>query len=436
MGALESIVLDSPEGTTGADAFVLTYSATTTAGTVTVTVSTAGGPVVNLGTFPMNSPLTINGLGGTDSVRIVGTSGADTFTVNSSTALIVNGAALTLTSIENRTLAGAGGSDTYRFDTDTALGTWTLDESGVDTDTINLSLTTTQAVSLNLGLATSQAVNANLSLILGSATHFENVIGGSLGDTLTGNSLANRLTGGAGNDILNGKAGNDTLVGGANDDTYVFGTASATEADIVIEAANQGTDTISFASLLTSVTLNLGSAAVQNVHMGRTLQLNSGGSVENAISGTANDVLRGNALNNQLTGGDGHNILVGNAGADTLISGAGRDILIGGLGLDTLNGGGNQDILIAGRTTSDAIEANLLKLQTEWISANAYATRITNLRAGVGVPAVSLKATINVLNDAGEDDMLTGGAGLDWFFSALDDQINDRDGALEFLDQL
>ena len=102
-----------------------------------------------------------------------------------------------------------------------------------------------------------------------------------------------------------------------------------------------------------------------------------------------------------------------------------RDILIGGLGLDTLNGGTNDYILIAGSTTSDAVVVNLLAMQAEWISANAYATRITNLRAGVGSPAVSLKRTINVFNDAGEDDNLTGGLGTDWYFRALDDVITD-----------
>jgi Ca2+-binding RTX toxin-like protein len=424
MGAFESALLDSLEGTTGDDAFVLTYSSTTTAGTVTVTVSTGGGPVFNLGTFPMNSPLTINGLGGTDSVRIVGNNGADTFVVNSSNILTVNGASLNLTSIESRTLAGRGGNDINRFDADAALGTWTLDEVG-GTDTIDLSTTTTLAVTLNLGLATTQVVNANLSLILGSATQFENAIGGTKGDMLTGNSLNNTLTGGPGNDILNGLGGHDNLFGGLHNDTYVFGPATAAEADRVHEFSNEGTDIVSFAGLTTGVTLNLNSTAIQPIHTNRTLKLNSVATFENATGGSGNDVLLGNVLANRLIGGNGHNILVGNDGADILTGGTGRDILIGGRGLDTLNSGANDDILIAGRTTSDANISRLLAMQAEWISANAYATRITNLRAGVGSPAASLKAKINVLNDAGEDDILTGGAGRDWYFRAIDDLITD-----------
>jgi hypothetical protein len=223
IGALESAVLDSPEGTTGDDAFVLTYSSTTTTGTVTVTVSSTGGPVVTVGTFPMNSPLTINGLGGTDSVRIVGTAGADTISVNSSTSLTVNGASLILTSIENRTLAGAAGSDVYRFDVDSVLGLWTLAESGVGIDTVDFSPTTTVGLVLNLATSGTQPVHAtNLSLILGSAATIENATGGAGADTLFGNGLSNTLTGGAGDDRLIGAGGSDLVIGGANNDRYNF----------------------------------------------------------------------------------------------------------------------------------------------------------------------------------------------------------------------
>ena len=120
-----------------------------------------------------------------------------------------------------------------------------------------------------------------------------------------------------------------------------------------------------------------------------------------------------------LSGNSLANVIVVNAGDDALSGGGGRDILIGGLGLDTLNGGEDEDILISGRTTSDALFSNLNRLLVEWVSVNSYATRITNLRAGVGAPAVSFKAKVNVLNDAGEFDSLVGGNGTDWYFGVL-----------------
>ena len=533
MGALESSLMESPEGTTGNDAFVLTYSSSSTTGTVTVTVSTNSGPVVNLGTFRMNSPLTINGLGGTDSIRVVGTVGADTILMNNSTSLTVNGAGLILTSIENRTLAGGAGGDVYRFDADTGLGLWTLDEAGGGTDTVDFSPTTTVGLVLNLATSGTQAVHAtNLSLILGSAATIENATGGSGADTLFGNGLGNTLTGGAGDDrligaggsdlllgganndrydffpttvleadqvtenanegidtltfaslttnvVVNlastsihpvhlnrtlklnsasvienllggsgadtlfgntlnntltgnagddkllGSSGNDVLLGGANNDIYMFVPSNAAEADTVTENANEGIDTLNFAFLTTSVVMNLGSTSIQPVNLNRTLKLNSVSTFENAVGGTGSDTLLGNAVANRLTGGLGDNILVGLEGADLLEAGNGRDILIGGLGLDILKGDAGDDILIAGRTTSDTSLSNLNTLRIQWISANAYTARITNLRAGVGSPVVSLKAKINVLNDAGEDDVLFGGTDADWFFRAVDEVITD-----------
>jgi Ca2+-binding RTX toxin-like protein len=193
----------------------------------------------------------------------------------------------------------------------------------------------------------------------------------------------------------------------------------------VIENSNEGIDTLNFAFLTTDVVVNLGSIAVQPVHLNRTLRLNSVSTLENAMGGTGNDTLLGNVLANRLTGGNGNNILVGLEGADILLAGPGRDILIGGLGLDILNGGAGEDILIAGRTTSDTSLISLNALRTQWVSGNAYATRITNLRAGVGSPVVSLKAKVNVLNDAGEDDVMVGGPNTDWFFRAIDDVITD-----------
>ena len=195
-------VAPAPIGTSGDDAFVLIYSSTSTAGTVTVNVSTDGGPITSLGTFPMNAPLTLMGQSGTDSVRVVGTSGNDLIDVGAS-GLTVNGAGLILDSIENRILAGATGDDTYRFDADTPLGLFTVIETA-GIDSINLSPTSSSGVSINLGLTGIQVVNASLSLKLNSGSRFEHAVGGSRDDILTGNSLANRLTGNSGNDRLAG----------------------------------------------------------------------------------------------------------------------------------------------------------------------------------------------------------------------------------------
>jgi Ca2+-binding RTX toxin-like protein len=276
-----------------------------------------------------------------------------------------------------------------------------------------------------LGLGAGQILSSNLSLNLKSTSTFERLIGGSGNDTLVGNSLATVLTGNAGNDRLTGGSGNDSLVGGSGDDTHVFASATAAEADTVTEATNAGADTLSFSTLTSDVTLSLGTSAVQTVHANRTLKLNTTNVFENLVGGSGNDTLTGNSRANSLTGNAGNDILVGNSGDDTLSGGIGRDILIGGLGIDTLLGRNDDDIHIAGRTTSETLFSKLDDRRVQWISGNPYATRISNLRAGVGVSGASLKAKVNVFNDPAAIDTLTGGGGTDWYFRALDDIITD-----------
>lgn len=415
---------------------VLQISGSPLADTITVT-SVAGATlslnvVLNGVAFPIDSArvtaITING--GAEN---------DTLTVNSNVLLpttidggtghdtLTGGAGNDrLTGADGSdTLAGGAGDDTYVFAAAGIAESDTVTEAvdgGIDT----LSFTALTAnVWLHLGANSIQTVHTNRTLKLNSPITFENATGGSGGDNLIGNSLNNTLLGGPGNDTLNGALGSDLLFGETNDDIYMFGTATAAEADQVVENLNEGTDTLNFAYLTTDVVMNLGSTAVQPVHTNRTLKLNSLSTFENAVGGTGSDTLLGNAVANRLTGGLGDNILVGMEGSDILEAGSGRDILIGGLGLDILNGDAGDDILIAGGTTSDTSVSNLNTLRTQWISANAYTTRVTNLRAGVGSPLVSLKATINVLNDTGEDDLMVGGPDTDWFFRAIDDAITD-----------
>jgi Ca2+-binding RTX toxin-like protein len=359
--------------------------------------------------------------------NILGGSGADTLFGNSlSNSLSGNaGNDKLIGATGDDLLLGGADNDTYVFVPTTIAEADQVSENlNQGTDTLSFAFLTTDVV-VNLGSISVQSVHASRTLKLNSAVVFENILGGSGADTLFGNTLDNTLTGNAGDDKLLGSSGSDVLFGGTNNDTYMFVATSTAEADLVTENANEGIDTLNFAFLTTDVVVNLGSTAIQPVNLNRTLKLNSLSNFENAVGGTGSDTLLGNAVANRLTGNLGDNILVGMEGGDILEAGSGRDILIGGLGLDILKGDAGDDILIAGLTTSDTSLSNLNTLRTEWISGNAYATRITNLRAGVGSPVVSLKTTINVLNDAGEDDVLFGGTGTDWFFRAVDDVITD-----------
>jgi CSLREA domain-containing protein len=431
MGAFESSDIDPIDGTAGNDVFVVVYPSTATTGFFTVTRSSNGGPVSNLGTFPMSFSLTLNGLEGTDTVFIAGTDSNDTFTV-ANDVVTTNGSILTLSSIENRTLAGGAGGDVYKFYADAALGAYTLDESGGDTDTIDFSLTTTVGIALQLGNAAMQTVHGtNLQLNLLSSTRFENAVGGAGADTLTGNSLNNILAGNAGNDTLNGSTGSDLLYGGLNDDNYVFSAAAPGEADHVSENANEGVDTLNFASVTSNLTLSLGLGTVQSVHVNRTLKLNHTTRFENVVGGAGADRLTGNSLNNTLRGNAGNDTLTGASGSDILNGGPNNDIYVFGaattLEADQVNELGNE-----GTDTLDffplraGVTLNLGSTAVQTVHANRklklnVANTFENAIGGAGADTLIGNSLNNTLTGNAGDDTLNGSTGSDLLFGGLND---------------
>jgi Ca2+-binding RTX toxin-like protein len=442
---------DTLIGLTGNDAYVF---ATTSADQIDSIVESASGgtDLLDFSALGYNDPVIVNLLGGSTTVathahrvvqvsavvgaaqfeNVLGGDGDDTLTGNAGVNTLTGGAG-------NDRLAGGTGNDTYVFDADLILGSDTIDEAvGAGSDLLSFTLTTTTPVTMSLGTLGSQVVVAGkLSIELLSDAVIENITAGTQGGTFTGNSLANILTGGAGSDTLNGgngddlligNAGNDILNGGLQNDVYQFDVDLVLGSDTINDTL--GVDALDFALTTTvGITLDLAVTSLQALHATNLSLTLSVGTVIETVLGTAkDDTIRGN---------DADNILVGNAGNDVLQGRAGRDILIGGLGADTLDGGANDDILIGGKTTSDAVINKLNDIRTEWISANWYGIRLANLRAGVGASNTSLKAKVNVTNDAtsGSVDTLTGGSDEDWYFKAVDDIVTDL-FAGEFLDLL
>lgn len=156
--------------------------------------------------------------------------------------------------------------------------------------------------------------SGNLSLESAVADNGDNTLfAGSGGEYLAGYGGNDTLTGGIGVDTLDGGTGADLMAGGDGNDTYIVDDF----ADVVIEAADEGIDTV-----LSSGSYELGT------------------NVENlTLTGTFSIDGIGNALANIISGNNGNNILSGMAGSDIYAFGEGgsHDVIVDADGtLDTI----------------------------------------------------------------------------------------------------
>jgi trimeric autotransporter adhesin len=243
------------------------------------------------------------------------------------------------------------------------------------------------------------------------------------GLTGTGNVLDNFISGTAGDDTLNGLAGNDTLdggfgvdslIGGIGDDHYAVNDA----ADVVIESAGEGFDTIT-----ASASFSLGSdLSIEKLILSGT-----------AVNGT------GNALDNYISGNAEANHLVGGEGADTLDGGsAGRDTLVGGTGNDIYIRDDSSVFDVITEVAGEGIDTLYASVSSGGLAAN-----VENLVMADVTTTTVLAGTANALDnriDAGDgyhilsgmdgNDTIDGGAGNDEFYGGLGDDvfIIDSDG--------
>jgi Ca2+-binding RTX toxin-like protein len=337
-------------------------------------------------------------------------------------------------------LIGGAGNDTYVFPCDTPLGSDQLDESGGGVDSLNFSATSQSGITIDLGSAVTQAVCANLQLNLGSATTFENAIGGSGDDVLIGNANVNQLNGGAGADRLAGGAANDLLNGGAGDDIYQFDADLALGTDTLIESS--GTDTLDFSATTgLAVTVNLGNSSSQTVNSNLSLVLGSTTAFENLIGGSLGDFLTGNSVDNRIVGGPGNDTYFFDAD-----SALGNDEVV-----EFASGG--VDHLNFAATTSQAIRLDLASTAAQVVNANLTLTlsngeAIDNLTGGSLHDWLNGNSLANVINGGpGNDvlqgragnDTLIGGAGNDTFVFQADspcgaDTLDESGGGIDTLD--
>jgi len=260
--------------------------------------------------------LTVNALGGADTLDASAYAGRVSLTVDAGTG--------------NDAITGGGGNDVVLLGTGDDAFTWNPGggsdivegQIGLDTARVNGSAAN-ESFTLSANGAR-LAVGRGLDSTLLDANSVEHVAAFPLGgaDTIAAHTLT-----GTGVTALNVDFGPaDGLV----NQLVVDGTAG----DDVVTIAGSGDD-LSAAGLAASV-------AVTHAAPDDLLRVN-------ALAG--DDVVQAQSLSAGVLlltedGGDGDDVLVGSAGADTIFGGAGDDVLIGGPAFDVLDGGTGSNIVI------------------------------------------------------------------------------------------
>ncbi|WP_409281077.1 beta strand repeat-containing protein [Pseudomonas defluvii] len=319
------------------------------------------------------------------------------------------------------TLVGGTGDDTYVVD---SLKDQIIENQNEGTDSIQTSISWTLGANLeNLTLTGAAVIDGT---------------GNALNNVIIGNSAKNTLTGGAGDDTLDGGAGVDKLIGGADNDTYLVdllskgagSKATVVLEDTVIEAANQGSDTL---KLRMDTNLAQNFAGKAGLTLGANLE-----NLDASATGKLNIGLTGNALANRIVGSDGDNLLDGKAGIDTLIGGKGNDTYVldnaAELALVQENADEGDDTLQIGYANKgaalnvDLSQGNLLNFENVTVTGAG----LFNLTGNAQNNTLIGNAANNILSGgAGEDvldgrkgaDTLKGGTGNDTYYVYSDKDV-------------
>lgn len=414
------IKLIAPDGTQGYIDLGDTNATTVTAASQTFTFGLSGFRGVDtLGTWTLQFEQTQDVFGEYDDNRTT----VNTLKLDLYGAAPAAGDVYTYTN-EFFTMAAIAGESARRTLIDTDGGTDWINAAAIASDVV---------ISLKQGGVTS--FGGTSAFTIGASTRIENAVSGDGNDTLNGNVLDNELHGMRGDDSLFGDAGNDTLFGGLGndrlnggsgadvlhgeqgDDTYIVDQRG----DVVIEAANQGNDTV-----YTGVDYTL-TAQVENLHLTGAARLGTGNNLDNGLYGTNfADTLHGLDGQDVLKGWDGDDRLYGDAGNDSLYGGNGNDWLDGGRGADTLQGDGGNDTYVVDNTGDRITESqagaaggvDLVMASIDYtLGANLENLTLTG-SAGVAIGnalanVLRGNAVANTLNGGGGNDTLVGGAGDD-----------------------
>ncbi|WP_020469749.1 tandem-95 repeat protein [Zavarzinella formosa] len=223
------------------------------------------------------------------------------------------------------------------------------------------------------------------------------ILAGTGNDFVAAGNGGNQIDAGAGNNMVRAGTGANAITTGTGNDTVTIGTGADT---INTEAGN---DSVIAGDGINTINTGAGNDTIK-AGAGQTF----------ADAGTGNDLISVLGGTNHLIGGTGNDIILGGSGADTIEGGTGNDLLAGGLGADAIDGGAGNDILFDG---SVAIKNSVTDTLAKVLAGNVPTRRAT---------LVQITGRLIVTPDAASADSLTGGTGVDWFWTTDGIDATDR----------
>lgn len=216
-------------------------------------------------------------------------------------------------------------------------------------------------------------------------------------------------------------------------DTYGFGgkgvykiTSAAHKVVFTIWDAGGKSDTLNFSGYSDRQTINLNAESFSSVGgLKLNIAIAKGVTMENAVGGSGEDTITGNAAANNLDGGASNDKLYGKGGDDTLSGGAGNDTLDGGDHTDTADYQGTKHavtvILSSNGTTFATIASGdkdtLIDIENvsgsdvgDTLTGDDFANRI---EGNEGADTLSGRGGIDTILGGAGNDRITGGDAVD-----------------------
>src|SRR5262245_62058935 len=187
---------------------------------------------------------------------------------------------------------------------------------------------------------------------------------------------------------------------------YDFSTYSQAPALTIYDSG--GTDTLNCSGYSQNQVINLIGGSFSNIGgLVGNVCIYTTSVIENAIGGSGNDTITGNAVANVLTG---------NGGSDTLYGLVGDDTLNGGTGNDTMVGGNGNDVYYVDQLSDVVTENSGEGTDTVYATVSGY-TLASNIEIGRVTLTTGATLTGNALDNSlygnSGNDTLDGGAGTD-----------------------